>query len=154
MRTEAHRAALSAAAKRRFEDPQERAKIAQANRRRFERPGEREKIARARRIAWAPNMDAVLVAHMWSGGWLRDAAERIGVDVTAARRRCRELGIPVPLHRFSGGRPDVERTSRIVALRAAGMPVRIIAERIGLSPGAIYSRLAWWPRVIAKAEGR
>lgn len=96
-------------------------------------------------------MDAVLVSHMRAGGWLKDAAERIGVDVTAARRRCRELGIPVPLHRFSGGRPDVERTSRIVALRDQGVSVSVISERTGLSRGAIYSRLAWWPSVVAKA---
>lgn len=154
MRTEAHRAALSAAARRRFEDPSERAKIAAANRRRFERPEERAKIARARRIIWAPCMDAVLVTHMQAGGWLYEAAERIGVDVSAARRRCRELGISVPLHRFSGGRPDIERTKRIVALRDNGLSVRVIAERMGLSPGAVYSRLAWWPRVVAKTEGR
>jgi len=130
--------------------PEHRAALAAANRRRFQRPGEREKIARARRIRWAPCMDAVLTQHMGSGGWLYEAAEKIGVDVTAARRRCRELGIPVLLHRFSGGRPDIERTRRMVALRAAGIPVGLIAARFELSPGAVYSRLAWWPRVQAK----
>lgn len=133
MRTDAHRAAIAA-----------------AQRRRFERPEERAKIARARRIIWSPEMDRVLAEHMQAGGWLYEAAERIGVDVTAARRRCLEMGIPVPLHRFNGGRPDVDRTRRIVALREQGMPVSVIAARFGLSPGAVYSRLAWWPRVLAK----
>ena len=106
-------------------------------------PETRAKIAAARRLIWWPEMDAALRSLVPTVG-LMMAAERINCCPTAARRRCREIGVAVPPpNRFTGGRPDAERTRVMLRQIASGLTVRQVADRHGLSPGAIYSRISY-----------
>lgn len=70
-----------------------------------------------------------------SGQTLFEIAVEFGVDKATVSKRCSD--IPQPAN-IKTGRPRVLDYGRIADLRAKGMPVDVIAERLGASRWGVF----------------